>query len=56
MYWIKLLILNFSNLVVRIKILLNLRLETLLIFIVASYGGPQIKVSFQISNFQTIIC
>jgi len=29
--------------------------QTILIFNVASYGGPQIKVSFQISNLQMVI-
>jgi hypothetical protein len=55
MYWIKLLILDFSNLVVRIKFFIEFEVWGL-ISIVATYGGPQIKVSFQISNLQIIIC
>jgi len=30
--------------------------KNILISIVASYGGPQIKVSFQILNFEMVIC
>jgi hypothetical protein len=56
---------NFNNLVVRIKFLLNhwkhLFIEsssetTLLIFIVTSYSGTQIKVYLQIFNLQMVIC
>ncbi len=64
------LILNFSNLVIKIKFLIELEAKTLetsicwiiylgktlLISIVRSYGGPQLKVSLQISNHQMVIC
>ncbi len=63
------LILNFSNLVVRIKFLIELEAKTLetpicwiiylgkkLISIATSHGGPQLKVFLQISYHQMVIC
>jgi hypothetical protein len=64
------LILNFSNLVVRIKFLIELEAKTLetpicwitylgktlLISIATSHGGPQLKISLQISYHQMVIC
>jgi hypothetical protein len=63
-FWTKLLIINFLNLVVRIKFyeqnIGNIYfLDHLMkqnIINVAPYGGPQIKVSFQILNLQMVIC
>jgi len=59
-----LLIIDFSNLVVTIKFfeqnIGNIYfLDHLMkqnIINVAAYGGPQIKVSFQILNLQMVIC